>query len=276
MDIFFGELDIISIQFSLKNSWQTNRAPPNPWQLSLSISDIRRHWLVQIEEICLPGWWEIWSSYEKYQPLAGIGPGAPTPEFWEDALRCEVRWKNWQLPCFLKQCKCKAIPTFYVIQKQAREWRRTIFGWWEGFLMLHFPTILNFSEKFWCWFCVCSMERWQVGYVFSDKTGGIHGFKTQDTAAAWFQLLMKEVIFLKMLGKFLNYHHLYCNPSKIVPLPQSLFFFKDVHRDTCAQSFDVNQKFRIQKLAHTLLSYFHDLHHLEAERWFSRTLSGVF
>jgi len=69
------------------------------------------------------------------------------------------------------------------------------------------------------------MERWQVSYVFSDKTGGIHGFKTQDTAAAWFQLLMKEVIFLKMLGKFLNYHHLYCNPSKIVPLPQSLFFF---------------------------------------------------
>ena len=88
------------------------------------------------------------------------------------------------------------------------------------------------------------MERWQVGYVFSDKTGGIHGFKTQDTAAAWFQLLMKEVIFLKMLGKFLNYHHLYCNPSKIVPLPQSLFFLKNVHRDTCAQSFDVNQKFR--------------------------------
>ena len=86
MDIVFGELDIISIQFSLKTSWQTNRAPPNPWQFSLSISET---WLVQIEEICLPGWWEIWSSYEKYQPLAGIGPGAPTPEFW-DELRCEV------------------------------------------------------------------------------------------------------------------------------------------------------------------------------------------
>lgn len=163
-------------------------------------------------------------------------------------MSCVVKFggKIGQLSCFLKQCKCKPIPTFYVIQKQAREWRIAIFGWWSGFLMLHFPTItiLNFSEKFWCWFCVCSMERWQVGYVFSDKTGGIHGFKTQDTAAAWFQLLMKEVIFLKMLGKFLNYHHLYCNPSKIVPLPQSLFFFKNVHRDTCAQSFDVNQKIR--------------------------------
>ena len=69
------------------------------------------------------------------------------------------------------------------------------------------------------------MERWQVGYVFSDKTGEIRGFKTQDTAAAWFQLLMKEVIFLKMLGKFLHYHHVYCNPSKIVPLLQSLAWF---------------------------------------------------
>ena len=68
------------------------------------------------------------------------------------------------------------------------------------------------------------MERWQVGYVFSDKTGGIRGFKKRH-CVAWFQLLMKEVIFLKMLGKFLNYHQVYCNPSKIVPLLQSLACF---------------------------------------------------
>jgi len=54
MDIFFGELDIISIQFSRKKllGKQTGLHPTLD-SLSLSISET---WLVQIEEICLPGW----------------------------------------------------------------------------------------------------------------------------------------------------------------------------------------------------------------------------
>ena len=39
MDIFFGELDIISIQFSLKTSWQTN----SHRTLDSSASPFRRH-----------------------------------------------------------------------------------------------------------------------------------------------------------------------------------------------------------------------------------------
>lgn len=114
-----------------------------------------------------------------------------SPQSW--VAQRQVGSFNWRFHAF-KQCKCN--PSLPSNSRKNWKWRITIFA----------------EKDFWCfifskdWTCQKSsdvdspsnMERWQVGYVFSDKTGGIQCMDSFKTLLRGFNYPWKRyMIFLR-------------------------------------------------------------------------------